>query len=226
MANERWTDEELQETVDTYFDMWYDLDSQEVKKAYYLNRLKEVVHRSSIHFRMQHISKIVKDLGYEPLPGYKPLGSCGADVARRLRPMIEKHLSTEETYEPTADPELLDRQVQKILSGPDFPAPVGQASPQKIDSSLALYLRDAKVKAWVLRNANGNCELCKEEGPFLDKMNRPHLVVHHVQFLGNDGADTIQNAVALCPNCHSKSHYAKDTEAVAKEIRRQVPRIK
>ena len=226
MGNPLWSDKELQDTVDTYFDMWYDVSSQEVKKVHYLDRLKQIVHRNTINIRMQHISKILDDMGVRYLPGYMPLGGCGADVARRLRPMIEKHLSTEERYEPTADPELLDRQVRELLDGPDFPAPVGQATPQSTDMSLALFLRDAKVKAWVLRHANGHCELCGVLGPFIDTMNRPHLVVHHVQFLGKGGADTPQNAVALCPNCHDESHYSKNIGAVAVKIRAKVGRIR
>jgi 5-methylcytosine-specific restriction protein A len=32
------------------------------------------------------------------------------------------------------------------------------------------------------------------------------LEVHHIQWLSNDGDDTIDNIVALCPNCHRKMH--------------------
>ncbi|MBN7827375.1 HNH endonuclease signature motif containing protein [Bowmanella dokdonensis] len=36
------------------------------------------------------------------------------------------------------------------------------------------------------------------------------LEVHHVIRLADNGPDTIDNAVALCPNCHRALHYADD----------------
>jgi len=33
-----------------------------------------------------------------------------------------------------------------------------------------------------------------------------HLECHHVKWLSKEGEDTIENAVALCPNCHRKMH--------------------
>ncbi|MBC8673865.1 HNH endonuclease [Aeromonas hydrophila] len=35
----------------------------------------------------------------------------------------------------------------------------------------------------------------------------PYLEVHHIQPLANGGEDTIQNTMALCPNCHRKRHF-------------------
>ncbi|WP_244103918.1 HNH endonuclease [Burkholderia ambifaria] len=44
---------------------------------------------------------------------------------------------------------------------------------------------------------------CKEPAPFLRKKDHtPYLDVHHKQRLADDGDDTIENAIALCPNCH------------------------
>ena len=33
-----------------------------------------------------------------------------------------------------------------------------------------------------------------------------YLEVHHIDQLAKGGADTVENAVALCPNCHRKMH--------------------
>lgn len=46
--------------------------------------------------------------------------------------------------------------------------------------------------------------MCDLPAPFKDKKGRPYLESHHVIWLADDGADTIENAVALCPNCHRK----------------------
>ena len=33
------------------------------------------------------------------------------------------------------------------------------------------------------------------------------LEVHHIKWLSNGGEDSVENALALCPNCHRQAHY-------------------
>jgi 5-methylcytosine-specific restriction protein A len=69
------------------------------------------------------------------------------------------------------------------------------------------YLRNADVVAEVLRRAKGVCERCKKTAPFLRKSDgSPYLEVHHLRQLANGGEDTVENAIALCPNCHRELH--------------------
>lgn len=68
------------------------------------------------------------------------------------------------------------------------------------------YQRNPWVSEYAKRRANGRCDLCKEPAPFSSKAGDPYLEVHHVEWLANGGADTIDNTVALCPNCHRKMH--------------------
>ena len=42
--------------------------------------------------------------------------------------------------------------------------------------------------------------------PFIDKNGVPFLETHHIKWLSEGGDDSIQNTVALCPNCHRKMH--------------------
>ncbi|WAG20214.1 HNH endonuclease [Burkholderia gladioli] len=73
---------------------------------------------------------------------------------------------------------------------------------------MEIFLRNADVVAEVLHRANGACERCKNPAPFLRKKDgSPYLEVHHVQQLANDGEDTVDNAIALCPNCHREMHF-------------------
>ncbi len=51
--------------------------------------------------------------------------------------------------------------------------------------------------------------------PFLDVEGKPYLEVHHIKWLSKGGADSIENAIALCPNCHSKMHVIDDPTDVA-----------
>ena len=45
---------------------------------------------------------------------------------------------------------------------------------------------------------------CK--GAKLQKGSESYLECHHVKLLARGGEDIIDNAVALCPNCHRKMH--------------------
>lgn len=70
------------------------------------------------------------------------------------------------------------------------------------------YDRNPDVVAEVLIRAAGNCERCKNVAPFKRKSDgSPYLEVHHVVQLAQGGEDTIENAVALCPNCHRHAHF-------------------
>ncbi|MBR8074613.1 HNH endonuclease [Burkholderia cenocepacia] len=80
--------------------------------------------------------------------------------------------------------------------------------PVKIKAVTEIYVRSADVVAEVLLRANGACERCKELAPFLRKKdNTPYLEVHHKRRLADDGEDTVENAIALCPNCHRLLHF-------------------
>jgi RNA polymerase-interacting CarD/CdnL/TRCF family regulator len=74
-----------------------------------------------------------------------------------------------------------------------------------------VFLRNQYVIAEVLFRANGLCERCKNSAPFLKNDGTPFLEVHHKIPLSEGGYDTVENAIALCPNCHRHAHYGKNT---------------
>ncbi|WP_066314554.1 HNH endonuclease [Bacillus sp. FJAT-29814] len=83
--------------------------------------------------------------------------------------------------------------------------------------STAVYDRNVFVKEFARRVAKGICQLCENEAPFTDKQGNPFLEIHHIHYLSRGGSDTIDNVVALCPNCHRKVHYlelVEDTKAL------------
>ncbi len=72
------------------------------------------------------------------------------------------------------------------------------------------YRRNPDVIAAVLERANGVCECCGSPAPFLRKSDHtPYLEVHHKVTLADGGDDTVENAEALCPNCHREKHFGK-----------------
>lgn len=71
-------------------------------------------------------------------------------------------------------------------------------------------IRDPYVSEYAKRLAAGKCDLCRQPAPFKDKQGKPYLETHHVIWLSKGGADSIDNTVALCPNCHRKMHIVDD----------------
>jgi 5-methylcytosine-specific restriction protein A len=71
-----------------------------------------------------------------------------------------------------------------------------------------VFRRNPDVVAAVLLRAKGVCEACSSVAPFLRRHDgTPYLEVHHVVLLAESGQDTVENAKALCPNCHRKAHH-------------------
>ncbi|MDB0574060.1 HNH endonuclease [Ralstonia solanacearum] len=80
--------------------------------------------------------------------------------------------------------------------------------PATITVTTEVFVRNPDVVAEVLDRADGKCEICHSDAPFLRRDGRPYLEVHHVVQLADGGDDTTENAVAVCPNCHRRAHYS------------------
>ena len=82
--------------------------------------------------------------------------------------------------------------------------------PPKVQVVSIGHKRNPDVIVAVLRRANGICEKCSSQAPFFRRSDgSPYLEVHHWVPLSQDGKDTIDNAVALCPNCHREMHHGQ-----------------
>jgi len=89
-----------------------------------------------------------------------------------------------------------------------------QATKKPVSTFLQtkVFLRNADVVIEVLERANGHCEYCNNPAPFSkDTDGQGYLEVHHIVPLADNGEDTVNNAVALCANCHRQAHYGKKT---------------
>ena len=80
--------------------------------------------------------------------------------------------------------------------------------PVQIQVISRAYIRNPHVVAEVLYRANGICEGCRQPAPFTRRTDSsPYLEVHHRIPLAENGDDIVENAIALCPNCHRKAHF-------------------
>jgi 5-methylcytosine-specific restriction protein A len=72
------------------------------------------------------------------------------------------------------------------------------------------YVRDQNIAEYSKEWAEGICQLCGNPAPFQDSNGRPYLESHHIIWLAAGGADSVDNTIALCPNCHRKMHVVND----------------
>ncbi len=91
---------------------------------------------------------------------------------------------------------------RKILS-------TANTTPQRIEITSSVFKRNANVVAQALSLANGKCQSCNQDAPFQREDGTPYLEVHHVEWLSLGGEDSVNNAIALCPNCHRQAHHGK-----------------
>ncbi|HDX9238818.1 TPA: HNH endonuclease [Klebsiella michiganensis] len=80
-------------------------------------------------------------------------------------------------------------------------------TPVITEVTTRVYKRSPYVVAEVLLRANGKCQSCLRDAPFLKGDGTPFLEVHHIEWLSKGGEDSVENAIALCPNCHRQAHY-------------------
>ena len=96
-----------------------------------------------------------------------------------------------------------------------------RATPGERTVTSVQYERDPYVSQLTKLRANGRCDLCEQPAPFLDKNSNPYLETHHIEWLSKGGKDTLDNTVALCPNCHRKMHaldLAEDRDKLATKL--------
>jgi len=127
----------------------------------------------------------------------------------------------------TLQNELINFQLKvsrKIKKSPKIPS--GNKNPNRKHVLAEQITRDPEVHAWVLYNSKWICECCDNPAPFSKLNGASYLEVHHLKRLADGGSDTVENAVAVCPNCHRELHYGeKRTEildALYSKVRRTI----
>ncbi|MCI1002932.1 HNH endonuclease [Ochrobactrum sp. C6C9] len=138
-----------------------------------------------------------------------------ADVVTIAR---ERLSADANVFSPTDDPVQLDARVTDLVQREYLPVPKGQIKPRRKTVATTVFERDPAVKAYILKQAKGRCEACNSEAPFKMYSGLGYLEVHHLKPLAMGGSDRVQNAVALCPNCHRAMHYAEDMDLRAERL--------
>ena len=127
-------------------------------------------------------------------------------------------IQKDDPFTKTADRDELEKKARQIRNIPGRGKAVGNKTPKKVTTQTESFVRDPHVVSDVLDRANGTCELCKKPAPFNKPSGEPFLEVHHVIGLAEGGPDIVENAVALCPNCHREAHHGEYAELIKEEL--------
>jgi len=86
------------------------------------------------------------------------------------------------------------------------------------EKKTSVYEQTAALKQYVHKRAAGICEACGESAPFIAKDGSAFLQMYYLSKLSESGLAKPKDAAALCPNCHSRLRYGKDSEVYKEEL--------
>lgn len=85
---------------------------------------------------------------------------------------------------------------------------IAPKKPEVLQVTTYVFVRNADVIEERLYLANGVCDTDPKHATFTSaKDGTPYLEVHHIRQLADGGEDTVENTIALCPNCHREKHF-------------------
>lgn len=89
---------------------------------------------------------------------------------------------------------------------------------RQVAATRNVYQRSRDVKDYVLARANGHCEGCRSDAPFVRANGSPYLEPHHIRRVSDGGPDHPAFVIALCPNCHRRVHAGADGSTYNAEL--------
>lgn len=173
----------------------------------------------SVGRRMSNLSWILASSGLPYFQRYSTsLTQAGTGVRNRvLRIYAER---------PNGPSGLIsDLDVANALAERMIAPPEGVARPTSSTAVISRISRSLAVIAWVLKEAAGQCEACDQPAPFKRINGTPFLEVHHLHKLADGGPDTVENAIATCPNCHRRFHHGAEPDAFVRSVQSKIPRL-
>lgn len=221
---EDWGDEELRAVVASYVEMQRnEREGRLLLKKHYYRKLAEKFGQAEkvYEHRMQNISYVLSLLGRSWLTGLKPARNLEVGIAVRIEKLLE-----EVEGQRRAPVAAFEIDAREQVRQKDLPKPAGNPKPKSRRVTVTHFQRDASVKAWVLQQAAGKCECCEKPASFNATDGLPYLELHYVRQLSEGGSDTVGNAVALCPGCHSEIHFGANSQALVAWLYDNVSRLK
>lgn len=171
---------------------------------YFLSRIGKDNGRRALSTSLEALRKHITY--YENISGVNlnKMRSVAARVAQKIDQPLDFEQFQENFQQAIQDARKLAPKVRKQRLKEARQIPV------RSSAVVTVFVRNPYVVADVLERANGTCERCKDPAPFCrEKDGTPYLEVHHKIRLADGGHDSVDNALALCPNCHRELHYGQ-----------------
>lgn len=164
--------------------------------------------RSLLQLESLHSTSLLRKASNE-LPLKKRSRAGGWSEVYDIGDLVNLPVETREQYESE-----LSARVAEVVNLPEAVLNERLAAaarlPERIQIVTVGYRRNANVIVAVLRRSHGVCERCGSKAPFLRQSDgTPYLETHHWTPLSQGGEDTVENAAALCPNCHRELHHGR-----------------
>lgn len=142
---------------------------------------------------------------FSQVPGTCYRAGTEASFLELIRSYLSVHQESSANQEPLAfslpsESQARALRLERLKDAPKYP--------ERTTVQTTVFVRNQDVIDEVLFRANGMCEICASPAPFVRASNgEPYLEVHHIVPLAQNGEDTVENAVAACPNCHRRAHH-------------------
>lgn len=95
---------------------------------------------------------------------------------------------------------------------------------ERIDRQISVFVRRADVRRHTLNRSQGRCEYCDQRG-FRMSSGKIYLETHHIIPLHENGEDSSENVIALCPNHHREAHYSEKGDKMRNEMLRKIATV-
>lgn len=128
---------------------------------------------------------------------------------------------TSPTYGIKNAKDLKKKNIRELRKSAVTQAPKNATKSEKL---VITNYRSQAIKLYVIARSKGICEACKIKAPFETK-NGPYLECHHLYRLADGGPDDPRNVIAVCPNCHRRAHFAKDSVSFNNKLKKYVEEI-
>jgi len=208
-----------------------DIGMNKTSASFSIGNLRQMINGAAYHRAMSNeqtryfLDSIQQDDG---LPGLKKAVAAFAEHLPYLRKSNQNRMPgltallaeyAARLEENPAETDAVDDLIDK---------PEGNSSPDRAARTGSYFRRDPKIRAHLVKRANGKCEFCGRAGFLMPDGNR-YIETHHIIGLAKQGPDTLANVICLCADHHRESHFgvnasqleAKFSAILATPIKRQ-----
>jgi hypothetical protein len=173
------------------------------------------------YFRIPHVRSLEgQKLGY----GYGQSSIWYADSApQKFLDKVTKYIDSVDALGSETSGLVVDH-LEDAIDDLDQ-ASLGNETPSRKKFSSTFIVRDNRVRAQVVKRADGKCEFCDALG--FKKPDGTHFVeAHHIISLAEQGPDTLDNVIALCPNHHREAHFGEGWEQLEAEFKIKLAKMR